>query len=155
MKTPRISRRWLACAAAAGMAWPMSAAALCASPAETGRWRNADPNADISFVDVKMVDCGDQVLNGEQTKTRYSLKVWVRQSTGKPFGRPAVSARYRAWEGKQWLYGRVPTGGYQDHVWMRAMNNDGKKQLRVLIKHESLDSKPSASSSHWFNEYRR
>lgn len=145
----RFSRRTIVVA----MLWaffPGIASAICAGTAEDGRWRNTDGKADRAFVDVKMVDCGDQVLNGQQTTTRYSMKVWVRQSSGKFHGRPAVNAIYRQWDGKRWLYGKVPTGGYLDHMWVRAVDRDGQRHLHVRIKHESLDSKPSASSEFWF-----
>lgn len=129
---------------------PMQTWALCASPKESGRWHNTNPTGDPAYIDVKMVDCGDQVLNGEQTKTRYTLKVWVKQSSGKFYGRPAVNAVYRTSKGVKWLYGRVPTGGYEDQMWLRALDRDGKPHLHVLIKHQSLDSKPSSTSEHWY-----
>lgn len=148
-----ISRRGIVAmlAAAAGLATPQIASAMCVGKSEEGRWRNLDRNGDPAFIDVRMIDCGDQVLNGQQTSTRYSLKVWVRQSTGQCYGRPNVKATYRPWNGNQWLYGKVPTGGYQDHLWMRAVTRDGTPQLHVLIKHESLDSKPSSTSEYWFS----
>jgi hypothetical protein len=129
---------------------PGTAAAMCANPAEAGRWRNVDPKGDPALIDVRMSSCGDQVLNGEQTATRYKLRVWVLQSSGQFYGRPSVSAGYKPWKGQQWMVGKVSTGGYLDHLWMRADNGGGQKRLHVLIKHESLDSKPSANSEHWF-----
>jgi len=129
---------------------PAIAWALCASPAEDGRWRNLDVNGDPFYIDVKMVNCGDQILNGVQTSTSYAMRVWVKQSTGQLFGRPTVSATYQPWRGAQWLVGSVPVGGYLDHVWVRAVERDGQRQMHVLIKHESLDSKPSATSEYWF-----
>ena len=147
-----ISRRRMVgvLAAAAGLSLPATSWAMCAAPKEEGRWRNISNGNDPAFIDVKMSGCGDQVLNGRQTSTSYSLRVWVRQSAGNFYGRPPVGATYRAWNREQWLYGRVPTGGYQDHVWMRAVTRDGQPHLHVLIKHESLDSKPSSTSEHWF-----
>ena len=136
------------CATAAG--WPLASHALCAGPPEGGRWRNLDPTGDPAFLDVRMTGCGDQVLNGKQTSTNYNLKVWVRQSSGQFYGRPTVAADYRTWKGQRWMVGRVPTGGYVDNVWMRQVQTDGKRQLHVLIKHESLDSKPSSTTEHWF-----
>jgi len=127
------------------IAWPQ-----CAAPKENGRWRNLDDRGDPAFIDIKMVGCGDQVLNGQQTSTHYTLRVWARQSTGKFYGRPIVRVTYRAWKGQQWLYGLVPTGGYQDHLWMQAVERNGQPTLHVLIRHESLDSKPSSNSEYWF-----
>jgi hypothetical protein len=124
--------------------------ALCASPAEDGRWRNLDGKGDPFYIDVKMVDCGDQILNGVPTTSRYTMQVWVRQSTGNFYGRPTVNATYQPWKGAQWLVGGVPTGGYLDHIWVHAVERNGQRQMHVLIKHESLDSKPSASSEYWF-----
>jgi hypothetical protein len=137
-------------AAAALFAFPKIAQALCAAPSEDGRWRNLDPKGEPAYIDVKMVECGDQVLNGQQTPTSYSLRCWVRQSNGSFHGRPAVKATYRSWKGRQWLVGKVYTGGYQDHVWMSATDRGGQPHLHVLIRHESLDCKPSAQSEHWF-----
>src|ERR1051326_2620081 len=89
----------------------------CAGIKEEGRWHNLDNRGEPSYIDIKMVGgCGDQVLNGEQTgtSTRYTMRVWVKQSTGKFYGRPAVKAVYRPWKGYRWLQGNVSTGGYQD-----------------------------------------
>lgn len=141
-------------AAAATVSFPEPAAAICASIAEAGRWRNSNSSGDPAYIDVKMTSCGDQVLNGHQTSTRYTLKAWVRQSSGQYYGRPAVTATYRSWDGKRWLYGKVPTGGYVDHVWMRVVQNDGQPQLHVLIKHQSLDSKPSSTSQFYYTRTR-
>jgi hypothetical protein len=137
-------------AAAAIVGSTNKSSALCAAPSENGRWRNINAKGEPAFIDVKMVECGDQVLNGQPTQTSYSLRCWVRQSDGKFHGRPPVKATYRAWNGRRWLVGKVYTGGYQDHVWIRATERDGQPHLHVLIKHESLDSKPSAQSEHWF-----
>ena len=127
--------------------------AQCAGVSEEGRWRNLEANGDPLFIDVKMTGgCGDEVLNGEQsgTSTRYSIRVWVKQSTGKLYGRPAVRAAYKTWNGKSWLRGDVYTGGYQDQMWLHVEPHDGKSQLRVLIRHQSLDSKPSSQTNYWF-----
>jgi hypothetical protein len=129
--------------------------ALCSAPDELGRWRNISSSGDPLVIDLHMVDCGDQVLNGQQTETRYKMRVWVQQSTGQLYGRPSVKAGYRSWKGAQWLVGRVPTGGYVDNVWTRTESKDGKRMLHVLIKHESLDSKPSSTSEHWFGFEKR
>jgi len=125
----------------------------CAGISEEGRWRNLDKNGDPAFIDVKIVGgCGDQVLNGQQTgsERRYTMRVWVRQSTGQFYGRPTVKAFYRLWKGKKWLRGNVSTGGYQDQMWLLVEPHEGKSQLHVLIRHQSLDSKPSAQSEYWF-----
>ena len=127
--------------------FPRVATPQCEAPSEVGRWQNLDGKGEPAYIDIKMVGCGDQ---GEQTSTSYSLRVWVRQSTGKFYGRPTVKATYRAWQNQQWLFGRVPTGGYEDQLWMHVVQRGGQANLHVLIKHQSLDSKPSASSEYWF-----
>jgi hypothetical protein len=134
---------------------PGRSQALCAAPAELGRWRNVAVGGDPLVIDLHMVDCGDQVLNGVQTDTAYRMRVWIQQSTGQVYGRPTVKASYRPWKGAKWLVGRVPTGGYVDNVWTKTEDKDGQRLLHVLIKHESLDSKPSATSEHWFRFEKR
>jgi len=131
---------------------PDPAAALCAGPKEGGRWWNTNPAGDPISVEVTLDDCGDQVLNGQQTETKYGLKVFVKQSDGKLFQRSKVRATYRtSKDGKRWLYAEVPTGGYLDHLWLRTSLVNGQTQLYAYIKHESLDSKPSAESKLWFS----
>lgn len=124
--------------------------ASCAAPQEGGRWWNKNALGDPISLEVSLDECGDQVLNGEQTSTTYGLKVFVKQSSGNLYQRPKVRAVYRNSNGKRWLYAKVPTGGYVDHIWLRPSNENGQSQLYVYIKHESLDSKPSAESKHWF-----
>jgi hypothetical protein len=135
---------------AVGLAVPVAAKALCAGPEEGGRWWNKDASGDPISIEVRLDDCGDQVLNGQQTKTRYSLRVFVKQSSGQLYQRPKVDASYRVSKGIRWLYARVPTGGYVDNMWLRTQVLNGRKQLQVFILHESLDSKPNAKSNFWF-----
>jgi len=140
-------------AIAALLALPRVALAQCAGISEEGRWKNLDNNGEPSYIDVKMLGgCGDQVLNGVATGSapHYTLRVWVKQSTGKMYGRPTVNAVYRTWLNKKWLQGNFSTGGYVDQMWMRVEQNQGRSQLHVVIKHKSLDSKPSAQSEYWF-----
>ena len=135
---------------AVSLALPNRASSLCAGPAEGGRWWNKNPAGDPISVEVTLDQCGDQVLNGQQTSTTYGLKVFVKQSNGNLYQRPKVKATYRTSDGKRWLYAKVPTGGYVDHVWLRTYPVNGQTQLYVYVKHESLDSKPSAESKLWF-----
>jgi len=133
--------------------FPGIALTQCVGISEEGRWRNLDNKGEPSYIDIKMMGgCGDEVLNGEQTatSTHYSMRVWVKQSTGKFYGRPTVKAVYRLWKGQRWLQGNVSTGGYQDQMWVHAGQRDGRSQLHVFIKHQSLDSKPSSQSEYWF-----
>jgi hypothetical protein len=133
-----------------GVAWTQ-----CAGIREEGRWRNLDKSGDPAFLDIKMLGgCGDQVLNGQQNGSdpRYTMRAWVRQSTGKFYGRPTAKASYRLWKGKRWLQGNVSTGGYQDQMWALVEDHEGKSQLHVVITHKSLDSKPSAQSEYWFTK---
>lgn len=148
-----LRRLGLIVATAAILTLPQFASAQCAGIREEGRWHNLDQKGEPSFIDVKMLGgCGDQVLNGEQTGSapRYTMRVWVRQSTGKFYGRPTVKAAYRAWKGQKWLRGDVPTGGYVDQMWLHVEERNGQSQLHVFIRHQSLDSKPSAQSEYWF-----
>jgi hypothetical protein len=132
---------------ALGLILEQNARAICAAPAEEGRWRNLTNTGEPSLIDVRMLGCNDQ---GENGRIRYTMRAWVRQSSGQFYGRPTVDAEYRTWNAKRWMYGRIPTGGYVDHMWLRTENRDGQRQLHVLIKHESLDRKPSATSEFWF-----
>ena len=145
-------------AVAAMLTFSQIALTQCAGISEEGRWRNLDNcnldnNGEPSYIDVKMLGgCGDQVLNGVETGSspHYSMRVWVKQSTGKFYGRPTVNAEYRPWKGHRWLQGNVSTGGYQDQMWVHVEQRDGRSQLHVFIKHQSLDSKPSSQSEYWF-----
>lgn len=137
---------------AADFVLPDSAAASCAGPKEGGRWWNKDQAGDPISVEVTLDECGDQVLNGQATETRYGLKVFVKRSDGTLYQRPKVTATYRTSDdGKRWLYAKVPTGGYVDHLWLRTYLVNGHSQLYLYIYHESLDSKPSAKSKLWFS----
>ena len=126
---------------------PRQSLAQCVRTAEEGRWRNLTGDGSPVLIDLRRVNCPDQ---GEEAEMHYKMRVWVRQSPGKLYGRPSVKAQYRSSEGARWLFGRVPTGGYVDNIWVRARKKDGRDALYVFIKHESLDSKPSATSKHWF-----
>ncbi|MCU1244720.1 MAG: hypothetical protein JWN02_630 [Acidobacteria bacterium] len=138
---------------AVSLAFPRMAWTQCAGIAEEGRWRNLDNKGEPSFIDVKMTGgCGDQVLNGEQTgsSVHYTMGVWVRQSTGKFYGFTPVKAFYRPWKGNQWLRGNVYRGGTQDQLWLHVEEHNKRQQLHVLIRHQSLDSRPSSQSEYWF-----
>ena len=126
------------------------ALALCAAPQEAGTWINTNRSENPYSIEIKLIDCGDQVLNGVQRKTRYGITVSVKQSSGALYHRPQVEAQYRAAGGKQWLVAKVPTGGYVDSIWMRTISKDGKQRLYTHIRHKSLDSKPDATSKFWF-----
>lgn len=129
--------------------------AQCAGIREEGRWRNLDPKGEPTYIDVKTDgDCGDVSYNGQPAGSamRHTLRVWVRQSSGKFYGRPSVNLAYRVWKGQKWLRGDVPTGGYVDQMWLRVEPHAGSQQLHVLIRHQSLDSKPSANSEYWYRK---
>jgi hypothetical protein len=133
--------------------YPRPATAQCVGIAEEGRWRNLDDKGEPTYVDIKELGgCGDESDNGniQGGGSHYSVRVWVRQDTGKFFGRPTLNGFYRAWKGKQWLRANVTTGGYQDQMWMVVDQHEGKTQLHVMIRHQSLDIKPSAQSEYWF-----
>jgi hypothetical protein len=132
---------------------PRLGSTQCVGIREEGRWRNLSNNGDPSYLEVKMTGgCGDQVLNGQPTggSAGYTMWVWVKQPNGKFYGRPGVKTFFRTSKGQRWLRGNVPTGGYQDQMWLRAEQRNGQYQLHVFIKHQSLDSKPSAQSEYWF-----
>jgi len=146
----RITRRTFGgFGAALALLGSQSVHALCAGVKEEGQWRNLNNQAQPALIYVRM-NCGDQVLNGQQTSTTYKVRAWTRQSSGQYYGRPWVDATYHSWNKRQWLVGKVSTGGYLDHMWMDAVERNGVPHLHVIIKHESLDSKPSAQSEHWF-----
>ncbi|MEO8004710.1 MAG: hypothetical protein ABI771_07380 [Betaproteobacteria bacterium] len=145
MKT-RLPQVLARAAVAVLMAAPNLAAALCAAPPESGRWQNMDDAGDPYRIVITLDDCGDQVLNGQQTQSRLGLRAWVKQSSGQLYGRPKVQARYVVDKGKRWLFAKVPTGGYVDNIWARRDDRGGAKQLYVFIRHKSLDSKPDAES---------
>ena len=129
--------------------------AQCVGIHEEGRWKNLDPKGEPTYIDVKTVGgCGDVSYNGATTGSamRHTMRVWVRQSSGKFYGRPPVNLAYRLSKGKKWLRGDVPTGGYVDQMWLLAEQHDGRQQLHVLIRHQSLDSKPSANSEYWYSK---
>lgn len=126
------------------------ALALCAASKEQGKWFNANRFKEPYSIEVKMTECGDQVLNGVETTTRYGVVASVKQANGTLYFRPQVAGQYEISEGQQWLVAKVPTGGYVDNMRMRTVVQDGKKRLHIVILHESLDSKPNATSDLWF-----
>lgn len=90
-------------------------------------------------IDVRFTACGD--TGGPTT---LGVRAWVYGSNGW-YGRPTMPARtVRDSRGQTWLRADVSTGGYQDQMWLRR---DGAN-MKVFIKHKSLDSKPDASSWH-------
>jgi hypothetical protein len=119
-----------------------SAQAICSSPL-AGRWTNLQPGKDPGILDVSFISCGD---TNTQPDTSFGVRPWVKQSSGKWYGRPRVKAAFVNSQGKQWLLGKVPTGGYVDHMFLRVENGN----LRVFIRHKSLDSKPDATSWHTY-----
>jgi hypothetical protein len=153
MPVPTVVRRVVQVGLAIALIVPRIGSAQCAGIHEEGRWRNLTTTGEPSYIDVKMLGgCGDEVLNGQETgsSTRYTMRAWVRQSSGQYYGRPLVNAWYRSWKQQQWLRGDVPTGGYVDEMWLHVENRDNRPQLHVYIIHKSLDSKPSAQSEYWF-----
>jgi hypothetical protein len=129
------------------------AAALCAAPDEGGKWWNTNSAVDPISVEVVLVNCGDMVLNGQETETHYGLKVFTKQSNGTLYQRPEVKAKYVKHNGRLWMYAEVPTGGYLDQMWLRTEvlnKKDNQKRLYVYINHQSLDNKPSSVSKLWF-----
>jgi hypothetical protein len=124
------------------------ASAQCSSP-DVGRWVSVKPGGDPEQIDIYFAECGDTA--GSQT--RMGVKVFVRQSSGGLYQRPPVSAVYVVDKGTRWLLAKIPTGGYVDKMWMRVVRGRENQQfLKVAIKHESLDSKPSVSE---WAEYRK
>jgi hypothetical protein len=128
---------------------PSSALAQCSSK-EVGKWFNANRFNEPYSIEVKMIECGDQSLNGVETKTRYGVVVSVMQAKRTLYSRPQVEGQYEISEGVTWLVAKVPTGGYVDNMRMRTVVQDGKKRLHTVILHESLDRKPNATSDLWF-----
>ena len=123
------------------------ALAQCSSP-DVGRWINTKAGGDPEQIEIYFAECGDTA----GSTTRIGVKVFVRQSTGGLYQRPAVKASTVVDKNIRYLFAKVPTGGYVDKMWMRRIRRNNQEFLKVQIKHESLDSKPSATSSF---EYRR
>ncbi len=135
------------------LAFPQVAWTQCAGISEDGRWRNLDTKGEPSYIEINTVGgCADQSLNGEQTgsSVHYTMQVWVRQPTGKFYGRPSVKAAYRLWKGKRWLQGNIYMDVYQDQVWVHVEERNQQPQLHVVIRHQSLDKRPSYQSEYWF-----
>ncbi len=146
----RKALRWTGASLMLSIGLVKQVSATCAGTAELGRWQSVGPQSEPAVLDLRMTSCGDQVLNGKRTETRFEMRAWVQQSSGNLFGRPPVAAHYREWQGHRWLTAKVPTGGYVDSVWARAAELDGQPALYAVIRHDSLDSKQSAISHHWF-----
>jgi hypothetical protein len=143
-----VAYRALAGAAFALLAFSGPAFAQCSSP-DAGRWVSTKPGGDPEQIEVYFASCGDTA----GAETRMGVKVFVRQSSGGLYQRAPVRAGYVVDKGTRWLLAKVPTGGYVDKMWMRVVNGrDNQSVLKVFIKHESLDSKPSASE---WAEYRK
>lgn len=130
----------------AAVAAANTASAICTAPPEMGRWRNDAADDAPQVLDLRMSECSDQAAD----KANYSMRVWVKQSSGEWYGRPTVKASYRDWNGKRWLTGRIPIGGFVDNVWVSSEERNGVKALHVLIKHEGPDNKPGPTTEHWF-----
>jgi hypothetical protein len=122
-----------------------SALAMCSLP-DVGRWVNVKPGGDPEQIEIYFTECGDT----EGSETRLGAKVFVRQSSGGLYQRPPVSVAFITDKGTEWMLAKVPTGGYLDKIWMRRVRVGNQEFLRVLIKHQSLDSKPSATSSYTY-----
>jgi hypothetical protein len=121
--------------------------AQCSSP-ETGRWINTAQGGDPEQIEIYFAQCGDTA----GSVTRMGVKVFVRQSSGGLYQRPPVHLSTVTDKNIDWLFAKVPTGGYVDKMWMRRIRRNNQVFLKVFIRHESLDSKPSATSWH---EYRK
>lgn len=147
---PSLSRTWttrrlvgVVLLASACVAWPFTAQGSCAGTDETGLWRNDDASSDLARIEIRML-C-------ERDRLQLQASVW--RSDQSLFARPFVPAHYvRTTQGERWLFAKVPTGGYLDKIWVRAVTTDGQRYLRVVIRHESLDSKPSSHSKFWFRK---
>jgi len=130
---------------------PAVALAQCATVGEEGRWKNLDDKGDPIYIDIKMLGCGDEVLNDAQAETtHYTMRAWNKVETGGFYGRPIKDAHYRLFKGQQWLYASLPNIPYMDQTWVEAVQRDGKSQLHVSIRHEPLDKRPTYTSEYWF-----
>lgn len=119
-----------------------TASASCVASKEEGVWWNQTADG-ASKIEIRMTECGDQVLNGVRTRTAFAVDVWVRQSDGNLFHRGRFPAEPREDGGEIWLVTRVPVGGYVEEMWMRATDPRPSQRLRVWTDNQSLDSKPS------------
>ena len=119
------------------------AIASCLPVVEEGLWRNSAGDSPYQL----QVQAGSCEFGEPSTVT-----VWVRQSSGKLYTRGTFAAGYQnADDGTRWLavqpYG---TGGYKQHLWLRRFDLWGTSWMMVRVLDESLDSKPSASSTAHF-----
>jgi hypothetical protein len=122
---------------------PTTASALCVTPLEDGVWWN-HTSSGSSKVQIELIDCGDQVLNGVRSRNRYRVDVWVRQSDGNLFHRGTFVVGDTMDGDQRWIVVRVPVGGYVEEMWMRVESpTRPAERMRVWIYHESLDAKPS------------
>jgi len=143
----RLGMRALGAAAvlAASLLFAGAASAQCVNPREMGLWQNEQANGDPIQIKSRMVECGD---TNTQPNTSFQVTAIVKQSSGALFARSPVAGRYVQWTFNgvrgRWFEGDVWTGGYQDHMMMRAVTQGGQPALEVHIWHKSLDSKPSA-----------
>jgi hypothetical protein len=129
------------------VAFSSPALAQCSSP-DAGRW--AKVGEDPEQIEIYFAECGDTA----EGRTRMGVKVFVRQSSGGLYQRPPVAAVYVVDKGTRWLFAKVATGGYVDKMWMRVVRGRGNQEvLKVGIKHESLDAKPSVSE--WAEYHKR
>jgi hypothetical protein len=143
-----VAHRAIAGAVLALVAFSGHALAQCSSP-DAGRWVSTKPGGDPEQIEVYFASCGDTA----GADTQMGVKVFVRQSSGGLYQRAPVRASYVVDKGTRWLLAKIPTGGYVDKMWMRVVRGrDNQAVLKVFIRHESLDSKPSASE---WAEYRR
>jgi hypothetical protein len=146
----RPSLRAALATAAAAFLWLGAAApalAQCSSP-DAGRWINTKPGGDPEQLEVYFAQCGGDTDGPSQ----LGLKAFVRQSSGNLHQRRPVEAHYVTDKGVRWLFAKVPTGGYVDNIWMRRVRVNGQVTLKVFIRHESLDSKPSAEDWYYYRK---
>jgi hypothetical protein len=141
--------------------FPGIAFTQCLALKEEGEWRTLKKPiriGDTVNITVKMISCGDQVLNDVPTETRWTVRPVEYWSSGRTY-RPPLEAFFQQWKGQRWLRAKMNVGGYIKHYWMRTEPQpqpDGSKLMHVFVVYESLDQKPNATEEFWFtNKIRR
>jgi hypothetical protein len=103
------------------------------------------------MVNLKTHDAREQIAidfaecsNTPQTTTRMAVKVFVRQSSGGLFQPPPVTVAPVLQPNVHWC-SRSCRGEATSIIWMQRVRQNDRDFLKVFIRHEAPDSKPSGS----------
>src|SRR5262249_42489567 len=142
-----------ACLSILALAVPATPAnAQCLKQREEGEWTNVYRSANTYTLTIRMIECGDQILNGQQTETRYKLEVRYLNKDWTLSPPQSASASYRTESSGRWLYGEIYLGGYVDEMWMRVVPQSDGEQMEVQVHNRSLSMLPSGDSAYTFQK---